>query len=59
MLTVNDASTRFLDALRARQAPANTIKAYASDLRQFTAIAPDDLDAVDTPGSVRTQDTRL
>lgn len=49
MLTVNDASTRFLDALRARQAPANTIKAYASDLRQFTAIAPDDLDAVDTP----------
>ena len=49
MLTVADAIARFLEALRSRQTPANTLKAYTSDLRQFAAAVPADLAAVDPP----------
>lgn len=41
MLSCSDAVGRFLAALRSRQAPATTVKAYSGDLRRFVAFFPD------------------
>jgi hypothetical protein len=40
MATTEQAVEQFLASLRARQAPANTIKAYSHDLRHFLAAVP-------------------
>lgn len=53
MLTVADAISDFLAALRSRQAPPNTLRAYTSDLRQFARAIPEELAAVD-PQAIRT-----
>jgi hypothetical protein len=45
-LTTSQAIDLFLASLRTRSAPANTIKAYRLDLRQFLKRAPTDLSEV-------------
>jgi site-specific recombinase XerD len=50
-LAVAAAAERYVGALRSRQAPPNTVKAYAHDLRRFAAAAPGPLAAV-TPAAV-------
>jgi site-specific recombinase XerD len=40
MATTSEAVEQFLASLRARRAPANTIKAYTHDLRHFLAAVP-------------------
>jgi integrase/recombinase XerD len=47
MMTVVEAVEHFVAALRGRQAPANTVKAYASDLHCFILAVPGELAAVD------------
>jgi len=47
MLTVEAATSQYLAALRARQAPVATVRAYAVDLRRFAAGVSADLAAVD------------
>ncbi|MBJ7597303.1 site-specific integrase [Candidatus Nephthysia bennettiae] len=42
----------YLSALRGRHAPPTTIKAYASDLRRFLAVATEELARIDA-GVVR------
>lgn len=44
---VADATEQYLASLRARRVPANTLKAYSSDLRCFARAVPPDLSAVD------------
>jgi integrase/recombinase XerD len=48
-LEAASAAAHYLDALRSRQAPVNTRKAYAADLRRFVATSPSTLAAIDPP----------
>ena len=52
-LTTSQAVDLFLASLRTRSAPANTIKAYRLDLRQFLNQVPTDLSEV-TADTIRT-----
>lgn len=47
MLSLSRAADQFIATLRVRQAPINTVRSYASDLRRFVLVAPDDLLAID------------
>jgi integrase/recombinase XerD len=49
MTTASEAVEQFLASLRARRAPANTIKAYAHDLHQVLAAVPTQLSEVTAP----------
>ena len=49
MATTSEAVEQFLASLRARHAPANTIKAYSHDLRHFLAAVPTLLVEVTAP----------
>ena len=47
MLSLSRAADQFIATLRARHAPINTVRSYASDLRRFALVAPADLVAID------------
>ena len=47
MLSLTRAADQFIATLRARHAPINTVRSYASDLRRFALVAPADLVAID------------
>jgi site-specific recombinase XerD len=49
MVLTRDAVDGFIASLRARRAPANTVKAYAHDLRHFVAAVPPSLSDVSVP----------
>src|SRR3989442_15769376 len=51
-VTVAAAVDRYVGALVGRGAATNTVKAYAHDLRHFSACVPAELDAVD-PEAIR------
>jgi len=49
MTTTSEAVDGFIASLRSRRSPANTIKAYAHDLRHFVAAVPTALGEVSAP----------
>ena len=56
MLTTSEAFDQFLESLRSRRAPTNTIRSYAHDLRHFVQAVPGVLEKVTAPTIQRFHD---